>query len=331
MILPSPQLSPGSNRLTLLGIVLLLGFSAGYNYLPKMVADASLIATAVLLILNFVVAIVRKRILINKPALMVFHLALILVFVQLIISQLTYLKATTEVGVNQDFSGQLDNIRAGPLHDYGLVSGAFTNLGFQINYLDGIRRDNTLNRVRINTADGRSGPVITIGDHIPLVLGHYRFYTSHNKGYAPIFSWIPSQDNRQVLRGSVHLPAYPLNEYQQSREWQLPPVGEPIWTMLVIEEEVVPEDRDFSFTIPLKHHLIVRIGDQRWTLTPGEGIDLAEGSLRYDYLSSWMGYTVDYDWTRPWLLFTSLLGITALFVHYLGGVISGRSLPVSGK
>ena len=330
MILPSPQLSPGSNRLTLVGIVLLLGFSAGYNYLPKMVADASLIITSLLLIGNFIVAIVRKRILVNKPALMVFHLALILVFVQLIISQLTYLKATTEVGVNQDFGGQLDNIRAGPLHDYGLSGGAFTNLGFQINYLDGIRRDNTLNRVRINGENG-DGSVITIGDHIPLVLGHYRFYTSHNKGYAPVFSWIPNQDNRPALRGSVHLPAYPLNEYQQSREWQLPVIDLPIWTMLVIEEEVVPEDRDFSFTIPLQHHLIVRIGQERWTLRPGESIELSDGTLHYDYLSSWMGYTVDYDWTRPWLLFTSLLGIAALFVHYLGSILPGRALSNSGK
>ena len=44
---------------------------------------------------------------------------------------------------------------------------------------------------------------------------------------------------------------------------------------------------------------------------------LADGTLRYDSLGSWMGYKVDYDRTRPWLLATCLLALCALSLHYL--------------
>jgi len=39
--------------------------------------------------------------------------------------------------------------------------------------------------------------------------------------------------------------------------------------------------------------------------------------LLYRELSTWMGYRVDYDWTRPWLLATALIGLGALFWHYI--------------
>jgi hypothetical protein len=305
---------PGSNRWTLASLILLLATSASYKLMPVTVGNALLLISGILLVLNFLLGLVRKHILLNKLALLVFHLSLLLLFLLLIVSQLTYLKGTVEVGVNQEFSGQIENIRAGSLHDYQLSDKRFTNLGFKIAYHEGVRRHTTHNSIVVSQADG-STQLIEIGDHVPLVIGHYRFYTSHNKGYSPVFSW--KSATGPALRGSVNLPAYPLNEYKQSREWTLPGGQKAIWTMLVIEEDVIPEDRDFSFRVPAKHHLIVRIGEQRWKLLPGEQIELPDGILKYDYLSSWMGYTVDYDWVRPWLLATALIGIFSIALHYL--------------
>ncbi len=304
--------APASNRLSLLLIAVLVPAVSLYSSLPSPVGLTTLLVPCALLILNFFAAIVQRRILVNKPFLLVFHISLIVLVIELLIAQLTYLKGTVEVGVGEDFSGHLENVEAGPLHDLRLKPGAFTNLGFDISYHEGIQRDATTNRIRLN----ESGRIVTIGDHTPLILDHYRFYTSHNKGYAPVFTWYPA-DGSASNRGSVHLPAYPTHEHEQAREWVVPGSTRKIWTMLVIEEELLPENRAFNFRIPDRHHLVIRFDERRELLKPGGRIVLAEGTLTYDALSTWMGYSVDYDWTRPWLMATCLVALFSLALHYV--------------
>jgi len=48
-----------------------------------------------------------------------------------------------------------------------------------------------------------------------------------------------------------------------------------------------------------------------------ESVTLAAGVLRYDSLTGWMGYSVDYDWVRPWLLAACLMALLSLSLHYL--------------
>ena len=304
----------GSNKLTLALLLLLIPATTLYQYVPKATGMTVLMIPSTALMINFVAAIIRRKILVNKPLLLLFHVSLFVLMIELVIGQLTYLKANTEVGTGETFTGRLNNVQAGPWHRHGLTEGMFTNLGFTIKYHAGIQRDATINRIRLHDGS-EEGRIIEIGDHVPLVLGHYRFYTSHNKGYAPVFTWQPKTGSPQV--GSVHLPAYPLHEYEQAREWRLPGSGLKIWTMLVIEEELVPEDREFSFRTQYKHHLVLRIDDQRHVLKLGDELQLDNGVLRYETLSSWMGYTVDYDWTRPWLLATCLIALLSIGLHYL--------------
>ena len=115
----------------------------------------------------------------------------------------------------------------------------------------------------------------------------------------------------------MHLPAYPTNEFRQALEWKLPGSEQSLWTMLQIDEDVLPEDREFEFTVPKRHRLIVRIGDERRELVPGDELALPGGVLRYRELSTWMGYRVHYDWTRPWMLAAVLIGLFSLFAHYV--------------
>lgn len=314
---PSPldKFPLASNQLTLALLFTLFVSVSLYQYLGPSTSLAAVLTPTLLLMLNFVAAMIKKGLFSRKPALLIFHMSLFVLVVEIVMGQLTYLKGTVEVGTMQDFSGILENVEAGPWHDFRLDRERFTNLGFTINYREGIQRDNTINRIRIGPDDGNAR-IIEIGDHVPLVLGHYRLYTSHNKGYAPIFSWIPD-DGSPPQRGSVHLPAYPVHEYKQAREWTLPGTQQTIWTMLVLEEDVLPEDRAFSFQIPQKHHVVVRIEDKRFELNSGDEIKLGKGILRYDSLSSWMGYSVDYDWTRPWLLATCVIAMLSLSLHYL--------------
>jgi hypothetical protein len=268
-----------------------------------------------LLIINFLLALFTRSILKNNWLLMVFHFALIALVILVFLGQLTYLKATLELTTNEEFSGQLENVRQGLWHRYGLTQARFTNLGFEIRYHKGIKRDKTLNKLHLINKDGRS-QLIEIGDHIPLIIGHYRFYTSHNKGYAPVFEWLPS-GSTEVIVGSIHLPAYPVHEYRQALEWKIPGSAHSLWTLLNIEDEVLPEDRAFDFRVPGQSQLIVRYQDQRHVLKPGDELTLPEGVLRYQKLSTWMGYKVDYDWTRPWLLATALIGLFGLFMHFI--------------
>ena len=69
--------------------------------------------------------------------------------------------------------------------------------------------------------------------------------------------------------------------------------------------------------MPGRHRLVVRIGERRFEMSPGERILLDEGVLEYRGLSAWMGYKIDYDWTRPWMLATAVIAILSLFAHYL--------------
>ena len=268
-----------------------------------------------LLILNFLLALFTRRILKNNWLLMSFHFALIALVILIFLGQMTYFKATLELAENEAFAGQLENVRKGSWHRYGLDRAKFTNLGFQIRYHEGIKRDNTLNQIQMTLPDNRQQH-IEIGDHVPLVIGHYRFYTTHNKGYAPVFEWRPAGAEEAII-GSIHLPAYPVHEYNQALEWNIPSSQQKLWTMLQIIDDVLPEDRDFDFQIPQRHHLVVRIMNQRHELKPGDELMLPNGVLKYRKLTTWMGYKIDYDWTRPWLLATSIIGLSALFCHFI--------------
>ena len=304
-----------SANLTLLLLILLFTAVALYQYLPANIGLAGLLIPSILLMTNFIALLLERGAFANRTALLVFHFSLFTLIILAILGQLTFLKGTLELGSMEEFDGRLENVEAGPWHDYQLGSERFTNLGFDIHYHKGVKRDNTLNRIRLGS-DPDSAQIIEIGDHVPLVLGDYRFYTTHNKGYSPLFRWLPADGSPSQL-GSVHLPAYPINEYKQAREWSLPGSQEKIWTMLVIEEDVLPLNREFNFRIPYQHHLVIRIADKRIELQTGDEISLEAGILRYERLTSWMGYKVDYDWTRSWLLATCLIGMISLAVHYI--------------
>ena len=304
-----------SNRFTLVLLVYLAASIIGFYQLAAEQRFWFLIPPVLLLIINFMAALVVRRVMLNNIPLMLFHFALIMLVGLSMLGQMSYLKATLELATNEEFSGHLENVQQGIWHQYGLNNTRFTNLGFVINYHKGVKRDNTLNRIAVTGIDGAQ-KIMEIGDHVPLVIGHYRFYTSHNKGYAPVFEWKGNQA-KQSVTGSIHLPAYPVHEYKQALEWQIPGGQQKIWTQLKIEDDVLPLDRDFQFQLPQQHRLIIRQNDQRFELLPGEELELDSGVLKYQGLSSWMGYEVDYDWTRPWLLATCLIALFNLFLHFL--------------
>ena len=308
----------GSLRTTLMGLALLAtavtaGLVGGAVLVPGLALAIGLLA------LNLLAALVMHPAFRRQLPLLVAHLALLALVVLVALGRLTALDGRFELTQGLAFDGLIE-AKAGPLHRDRLSRLDFRHDGFQIDYAPGRKRGATRNPVTWTDADGRVQRAV-IGDHRPLVLEGYRIYTSSNKGFAPLLTWIPAQG--EAVSGAVHLPSFPVHELQQSREWTLPG-GQVAWVMLQFDEKLIDPTGPASFRLPGSHRLVLRVGEQRAELAPGERVDMAGGTLVYEELSTWMGYRVSYDATLPWLLAASLLAALSLAWHYTQRFVGER-------
>jgi len=299
-----------------LTLVLLIALGAGVlAYDPEVGATVwLLVAPLALGAVNLGAAILVSPVFRRQTALFTFHLALLAVVLLVAMGRLTYLKGELELAEGEAFSGELSRSESGPWHRSRLDRAQFVNEGFTIRYEKGVRRGDTRNAIRWVDDNGRVQRAV-IGDIDPLVRHGYRFYTSFNKGFAPVFMWHPA-DGSPPQRGSLNLPAYPLHEYRQALDWNLPGTQVPLWTMLQFDEVLLDPEQVSQFRLPERHTLVVRSGDARYELTPGASLTLPQGVLVYERLSTWMGYTVFYDWTLPWLFAACVLAVASLAWHF---------------
>jgi len=302
----------GSLRVTLTALALL---ALGVVTVAQDAADASwgVAAPLALLGVNLAAAIATHPAFRVQPALLVFHVALLALVLLVVAGRLTYLRGHVELSEGQVFDAQLSGVTRGPWHAGALERVRFANLGFRIDYAEGVRRERTRNAVLWVDADGIEQRA-EIGDTDPLVLEGYRFYTSFNKGFAPSFVWQPK--NGAPLHGTVHLPAYPAHQHGQAIEWMPPGAGTRLWIMLDIDEVILNPSQRSTFRAPRAHRLIVRQGEHaRHELRPGDALELPGGRLRYESLKPWMGYRVYYDWTLNWLVAAAVLAVASLVWH----------------
>lgn len=301
-----------SVRLTLVIIALLaLGVMA---YQPAAGRGALLVVMPLSLgALNLVAAILTNGVLRRNTALLMFHFALLAIVVLAAAGRLTYLKGQLELAEGESFTGQLTQAESGPWHRSRLEQAAFSNDGYSIRYAKGVKRAETRNAVSWRDDTGQPQHAV-IGDHTPLVRQGYRFYTSFNKGFAPVFVWQPSDGAPQ--RGSINLPSYPIHEYRQALDWTLPGTQTNVWTLLQFDEVLLDPERPSQLRLPTEHKLVLRIGEARHELAPGMRIALPQGVLTYERLTLWMGYTVFYDWTLPWLAAACFWAVAALAWHF---------------
>ena len=299
-----------------LTLVILAGMGAGVvaAYVSATPTTWALIVPLAAFALNLVASVATNPVFRRQTSLLIFHLALIAITLLVATGRLTYLKGQLELAEGEVFDGQLTLEESGPWHPRRLDTLRFSNEGFSISYAKGVRRGATRNQVAWTTADGWLQRTV-IGDQDPLILSGYRFYTSHNKGFAPTFIWQPNSGAPATL-GTVHLPAYPLHEYKQALEWLPPGSKTPLWVMLQFDEVILDPAKPSEFRLPDKHQIVVRVGEERRELKLGESLRLAEGVLVYNGLRSWMGYTVFYDFTLPWLLAACVLAVVSLAWHF---------------
>jgi cytochrome c biogenesis protein len=274
----------------------------------------------------------------RRLPLLIFHFALLLLVLLVGVGRLTALDGRFELTQGVVYEGQLIDSHMGAWHRGALEKLVFRHEGFEIDYAPGRKRGPTRNQISWVDDDG-VGHREVIGDHRPLVIAGYRIYTSPNKGFAPVLSWLPDppaepaappsgarprRPHKPVRAiGAVHLPSYPANELRQSREWALPD-GRTVWVKLDFDEQLIDSEQAATFRLPGQHSLVMWMGDRRAELKPGMGLDLPGGRLVYEGLRTWMGYRISYDPTLPWLLACALLAVWSLAWHYLRKFVDAR-------
>jgi len=301
----------GSLKLTAAAL-LLLAAGVIWAYVERSHSVPALVTPMALLALNLAAAILVNPKFRRQLPLLVFHVALLILVLLAAAGRLTYLNGRVELSVGEAFTGELLDAQAGPFHQDRLARAAFVNEGFEIDYAPKWKRTETRNLVRWRGPRGEETGII--GDQTPLVLEGYRFYTTSNKGFAARFVWQP--DRGPAQRGSVHLPPYPVLQFAQAAQWTPPGATEPVTVKLAIDEELIDYDRASGFRLPPSHDLQLIHRGQARTLVPGATVELAGGRLRYEGLTTWMGYVVYSDWTLPWLLAAATLAAAALGWHF---------------
>lgn len=305
-LLGSLQLTLALFGVLLLSVVL---YYVSASRHPWLITLALLLLSANLLAAIFTHPSFRSRV-----PLLAFHLSLLGLILLLAASRLYYLDGQLEITSGEPFDGHLTAQNAGPLHHFRLDQAIFRLDNFSVDYQPGPNRDATRSEIAWHDRDGTLQHGI-VGDHRPLVLKGYHFYTTHNKGFAPVFVWQPA-DGGLPVQGSIHLPAYPNQEHRQALAWTVPGTSLTLWTQLQFDEMIIAPDRPSTFRIPSDHVLVVRHGDSRHELRQGDSLTLPGGRLIYQELRTWMGFRVTSDWTLPWLFAAGVIAVLSLGWHY---------------
>lgn len=281
-------------------------------YVPAWITAIWVLPLGIFALSVIAAVLVRPR-LRRDPALLGLHLALLVLIVLVGIERLAYFDGAATLSDGAVFSGELHLDERGPLHPDRVASLRFANEGFVEDYADRDRWRATYNRVRVWDERGHSH-VTQIGDDAPLQLNGYRIFTTFNRGYSPVFHWQPAQGAPQM--GTVQL--YPNAKAWMANDWRLPS-GPTAWVLLEPEQSVNiqrGERRTNMGAAELAHRVVLRVGEQRWTLRPGESADLPGGRLTYVRLGVWMGYRIVYDFAAHWLASAAAAMVLCLLVFY---------------
>lgn len=299
-----------SNRLMIAGCALLAAGTL-LSYDRPGAGSGPVVLPLGLLALNLAAAIALRPAL-RRGGLGLFHGCLLALLLLAGWGRLTHLDGRVEVTEDAPLDAQQVEVTAqGPWHGEGWRQLAFRQGGWEVDYAPGVRRAHTRSQVWL---PGEAAPR-TVGDDTPLVLDGYRLYTTHNKGFAPILRW--QADGGDPVLGALHLPSYPLFDYQQENRWSAPD-GRPLRFWLRIER-TLPENAAWTLRpkdVPAV--LVVEAGGQRRELRPGDSIQLPGATLRYERLAGWMGYKIFYDPTLLPMLVAAVLGVLGLAWHLWG-------------
>ena len=303
-----------SLKITLVGMGLLVSGSMLSYGNPEGTSVWVLIVPMIILAINLVAAIATNSRINQQPGLLVFHVSLLLILLLAALGRLTHMDAHLELVAGTEFSPEkLLDVREGPLHYGDMSKVRFVQGLYTVEYASGLRRGLTHSHVKVEVQPGRWEDRV-VGDDRPLLAHGYRFYTTFNKGFAPILTWIPNRG--EPVTGAINMPSYPLFDYKQDNRWKPPNSSEEIKFWLQLQTGM---DQDKSWVLDGRTAtgtLIVTLDDKRHEVRVGESVVMKNGTLRYDSLTTWMGYRLFYDPTIQWMFFVSILGVLGLSQYF---------------
>ena len=302
-----------SLRLTLVGLVALAaalvadqnGWLSGAWAITPPLAGLSLNLAASLLVDR------RFR---RRPALFGFHLCLLMLAALAGYSLLARYEARLPLVEGQAFDNDLvDPVHTGPIVPVAIRDGAFRQGSIEVDYSPKQRRGATRSQVRV---EGRGW--VEVGDDVPLIIDGYRIYTTSNKGFAALLTWLPERGD--ALLGAVQFPSYPASELGQVAHWTTPR-GQVLQLGLGLDPSVYAQSWTLSSAHAGNAFITLEVDGERQTLMPGDVAVLSGGRLRFERVGMWMGYEVTHDPALPWLFGLAVLAVAFLSVHFAGRVM----------
>ncbi len=307
----------GSTRLAiwlmcLLALTLLLD-----NGVEQLDLNRAIVGLLGVIGINLLSALFIHRRLRRDRMLLVMHLALLALLVAAALGRLHRFEGHVEVLQGNPFSAaEVVVVRQGPWHRYALDRVQFVQQAFTVKYAPGVRRSDTQALVSL---PGSVAPV-AFGDDRPMRALGYRFYTTHNKGFAAVLEWRPDS-GAPAQRGAIHFPSYPLFDWKQGNELQLG--SGPAITVWLHLQDPLPVQQAWSLASDqINARLAVSTSGQRHEIQVGQSIGLRGGRLELIGFRGWMGWRIFYDPALGAMLWAASIAILALLGHVLGDLRS---------
>jgi len=302
----------GSLKLALAGMVLLLLVVIIDVEITEL-SPFWLAACLCLLGLNVLAAVAVRPQFRLQPGLLLFHLCLAAVAGLAALQMLTRFEGRVEQAEKQLFSvADVETITHGPWYRGNLSDIRFVQGPVTVDYRPDLRRARTLSRIYPESAGGPE--TVEFGDTRSFRTSGFRFVTTPNKGYALTLTWTGADGRR--ASGNIHLPSYPLQEWDQRQSWQTP-AGGTVWFHLDLPPVPSGESWTLSSAGFAGQVRLVVAGGEEVDMNPGEPVALQGGHLELSDVVLWIGYRIEYNRVLPWLFAAAALGVAALGWHFL--------------
>jgi len=302
-----------SLRLTMAGIAGVVVMSIAINRLAGFTAGWVAVPLAILSF-NLVAAILVNPAFRRQPALLAFHVCLLVVVLLLGSGVLVRFEGRVEIAEGERFDpANVSVTERGILHSGSLSAIDFVQGAIEVDYRPGLLRQHTRSVIRARDPAGRAHE-IALGDRVSATFGNYRFVSTMNKGYAAIVSWTGA--GGESIYGSINFPSYPEFEWKQLQTWTTP-TGQTVEIELALND-AARRDRDWTLTRPsFAAPVILRAGSGgELRLAPGDHVALRGGVMGIESVSLWMGYRIDYNPLLPWTLAAAMMALIALAMYF---------------
>ena len=300
-----------SLKLTLVGMLALM-LGVLLIYLEGVSNSAWIALPLSVLSVNLLAALIVNPRFRRQSGLLIFHVCLLAVMLLATFGWLSNLKGRIEIMQGQSFNASnVVVLRQGMFHPRERLEKINFQQGpIRVEYAGNLVRGQTESQILLP----QEHSIITIGDNIPLRMDGYRFYTTSNKGYAAVLTWIGSRGD--IQQGAIHFPSYPLNDWNQRNDWQTP-IGEKLRFELLLNK--IPPQQDawvYDRVYNTGALQLVLNNGRTVRLESGQSVKLKGGELRFEQIRMWMGYDIFYDPMLTWLFATALVGIFGLGWHF---------------